>query len=101
MIYFLCACFLTIDRRATKVSFTVRQTDQFTKLQALVYDILPSTTAVYSYAIGSRKLSANAQFLCVFFVVGAQTVVSVLQTLNSYRTRRVIYSQQQSLHQHK
>ena len=25
------------------------------KLQALVYDILPSTTAVFSYAIGSRK----------------------------------------------
>ena len=25
------------------------------KLQALVYDILPSTTAVFSYAIGSRR----------------------------------------------
>ena len=49
------------------------------KLQALVYDILPSTTAVFSYAIGPRKLSANEQF----FVVGgggAQTVVSLLQT---------------------
>ena len=34
------------------------------KLQALVYDILPSATAVFSYAIGSRKLSANEQFLC-------------------------------------
>ena len=45
------------------------------KLQALVYDILPSTTAVFSYAIGSRKLSANKQF----FVVG-ETVVSLLQT---------------------
>ena len=44
------------------------------KLQALVYDILPSTTAVFSYAIGSRKLSANEQFL-----VGAQTVVGLLQ----------------------
>ena len=32
------------------------------KLQALVYDILPSTTAVFSYTIGSRKLSANEQF---------------------------------------
>ena len=42
------------------------------KLQALVYDILPSTTAVFSYAIGSRKLSANEQFF-----VGAQTVVSL------------------------
>ena len=43
------------------------------KLQALVYDILPSTTAVFSYAIGSRKLSANEQFF-----LGAQTVVSLL-----------------------
>ena len=39
------------------------------------YDILPSTTAVFSYATGSRKLSANEQFF-----VGAQTVVSLLQT---------------------
>ena len=45
------------------------------KLQALVYDILPSNTAVFSYATGSRKLSANEQFF-----VGAQTVVCLLQT---------------------
>ena len=46
------------------------------KLQALVYDSLPSiTAAVFSYAIGFRKLSANEQFF-----VGAQTVVSLLQT---------------------
>ena len=45
------------------------------KLQALVYDILLSTTAVFSYITGSRKLSANEQFF-----VGAQTVVSWLQT---------------------
>ena len=45
------------------------------KLQALVYDILPSTTAVFSYGIGSRKLSANEQFF-----VGVQTEVSLLQT---------------------
>ena len=45
------------------------------KLQTLVYDILPSTTAVFSYATGSRKLLANEQFF-----VGAQTVVSLLQT---------------------
>ena len=45
------------------------------KLQALVYDILPSTTAIFSYAIGSRKLSANEQFFA-----GAQTVVRLLQT---------------------
>ena len=44
------------------------------KLQALVYDILASTTAVFSYVIRSRKLSANEQFF-----VGAQTVVSLLQ----------------------
>ena len=45
------------------------------KLQALVYDILPSTTAVFSYAVGPRKLSAREQFF-----VGAQTVVGLLQT---------------------
>ena len=41
----------------------------------------PSPTAVFSYAIESRKLSANEQFF-VFVVVGggAQTVVSLLQT---------------------
>ena len=53
------------------------------KLQALVYDILPSTTAVFSYAIGSRKLSANEHFfsfLVLLLFVGAQTVVSLLQT---------------------
>ena len=31
------------------------------ELQALVYDILPSATAVFSCAIGSRKLSANEE----------------------------------------
>ena len=46
------------------------------KLQTLVYDILPSTTtAVFSYALGSRKLPANEQCFA-----GAQTVVSLLQT---------------------
>ena len=34
------------------------------KLQALVYDILPSTTAVFSYAIGPRKLSAKEHVFC-------------------------------------
>ena len=43
------------------------------KLQALVYDILPSTTI--QLQLGSRKLSANEQFF-----VGAQTVVRLLQT---------------------
>ena len=41
----------------------------------LVYDIHPSATAVFSYAIGPRKLSANEKFF-----VGAETVVSLLQT---------------------
>ena len=49
-----------------------------TKLQALVYDILPSTTAVFSYAKGSRKLSSF--FLANEFFLGAQTVVSLLET---------------------
>ena len=63
-------------------------------LQALVYDILPSTTAVFSYAIGSRKLLANEQFF-----VGAQTVVSVLQTTQI--KQGVSFIAKQSLHQHK
>ena len=46
------------------------------RLHALVYDVFTSTTAVYSNEIGSRKLSANEQFF-----VGAQTVVSLLQTI--------------------
>ena len=54
------------------------------KLQALVYDSLPSTTAVFSYVIGSRKLSANEQFF-----VGAQTVVV---TSNSDYIRRLFYN---------
>ena len=54
---------------------TVLEGRSWPKLQALVYDILPSTTAVFSYAIGSRKLSANEQFF-----LGAQTVVRLLQT---------------------
>ena len=59
------------------VQLSVAEVAGIFKLQALVYDILPSTTAVFSYAIGSRKLSANEQF---FFFVGAQTVLSLLQT---------------------
>ena len=58
------------------------------KLQALVYDILPSTTAVFSYAIGPRKLSANEEF----FLVGAQTVVSFLQTTQIQCIRRLLYN---------
>jgi len=53
----------------------INSDSRYDKLQALVYDIPPSTTAVFSYAIGSRKLSANEQLF-----VGAETVVSLLQT---------------------
>ena len=60
------------------------------KLQALVYDILPSTTAVFSYAIGSRKLSANELFFCWC------SNRSKFVTNNSDKTRCVIYSRQQS-----
>ena len=63
----VCACEREREREIT-VSVCV-------KLQSLVYNILPSTTAVFSYAIGSRKLLANEQFF-----VGAQTVVSLLPT---------------------
>ena len=42
----------------------------------------------------------NCQLTSSFFV-GAQTVVSFFFTNNSNKTRRVIYSRQQSLHQHK
>ena len=52
------------------------------KLQALLYDILPSTTA-----IGLRKLSANEQFF-----VGAQTVVIKFVTDNSNYIRRLFYN---------
>ena len=66
----------TISRlNCIEISRTAAAQDVAGKLQGLVYDILPSTTAVFSYAIGSRKLSANEQFF-----VGAQTVVSLLQT---------------------
>ena len=62
------------EEKSAEVANLFLLSTQF-KLQALVYDILPSTTAVFSYAVGSRKLSANEQFF-----VGAQTVVSLLQT---------------------
>ena len=55
------------------------------KLQAPVYDILPSTTAVFSYVIGSWKLSANEQFF-----IGAQTVVSLLQTTQIKQSMSVV-----------
>ena len=44
----------------------------WSKLQALVYDILPPTTAIVGYAIGLKKLSANERFFD-----DAQTAVSL------------------------
>ena len=77
---------------STDAASALRKVWVLIKLQALVYDILPSTTAVFSYAIGSRKLSANEQFF-----VAAQTVVNLLQTTQIKQG----VSFQQSLHQHK
>ena len=71
---FACSVFL-IDDILTSTSAVPHCERSFTKLPALVYDILPSTTALFSYAIGSTKLSANKQFF-----VNTQTVVSLLQT---------------------
>ena len=67
---------LRVVAGSCETSLTLMDDIQFhrPKLQALVYDILPSTTAVFSYAVGSRKLSANEDFF-----VGAQTVVSYKQ----------------------
>ena len=50
---------------STETIMLVRTDNPARKLQALVYDILPSTTVVFSYAIGSRKLSGKEQFFVV------------------------------------
>ena len=73
----------------------IREVNFCLNLQALVYDILLSTTAVFSYAMRSRNLSANEQFFCWC------SNSSKFVTNNSDKTKRVIYSRQQSLHQHK
>ena len=49
--------------------------DDITQTPSTVLRHHSSTSAVFSYAIRSRKLSANEQFF-----VGAQTGVSLLQT---------------------
>ena len=76
----LAHCAMSLHKEKTKDSalwqFSLRHADWVNaKLQALLYDILPSTTAVFSYTIGSRKLLVNEQFF-----VGAQAAVSLLQT---------------------
>ena len=58
------------------------------KLQALVYDILSSTTAVFSYAIGSRKLSAKEQFCCCCWSSNSSKFV----TNNSNYISRLFYN---------
>ena len=68
-------CILTLSFPPQSVRQLIDLVLLQSKPQALVYNILPSTTAVFGYAIGSRKLLANEQFF-----VGAQTVVSLLQT---------------------
>ena len=57
------------DRASQSVSKTVLTVP---KLQALVYDILPPTTAVTDYAIVIENLSANRQFF-----VGVHMAVSL------------------------
>ena len=58
------------------------------RLQALVYDILPSTNAVFSYAIGSRKLSVNEQLFCCCWCSNSSRFV----TNNSDYIRRLFYN---------
>ena len=75
--------FRHLPRNSARIAYATLK--GHTKLQALVYDILPSTTAVFSYAIGSRKLSANEQFFCWF------SNSSKFVTNNSYYIRRSFY----------
>ena len=82
----MCGSVTRLFLRATVVTLELNQ------YQALVYDILPSTTAVFSYAIGSRKRSANEQFFC--WCANSSKFV----TNSSYKTRRAVYNHQQSLH---
>ena len=53
-----------------------------TKLQALVYDILPSTTAIIYYAIGLKKEKEKKAASGQFFV-GAQITVSTEYVANN------------------
>ena len=75
------ALFIAVQLSSDTVS-ALRKVWVLIKLQALLYDILPSTTAVFSYAIGPRKLSANEQ---VFLLVLKQQYVCYKQ-LKLYQT---------------
>ena len=61
---YVCHTSKTVCMSHTKDNVYVTSKTVYIKLQALVYDILPSTTAVFSYAIRSRKLSANKAVFC-------------------------------------
>ena len=65
---------------------TTEKVWKFSKLQALVYAILLSTTAIFSYAIGSRKLSANEQFF-----VGTQESNSSKFVMNNSNYIRCLF----------
>ena len=61
---YVCHTSKTVCMSHIKDNVYVTSKTVYIKLQALVYDILPSTTAVFSYAIRSRKLSANKAVFC-------------------------------------
>ena len=68
---------MSLTKGCLEVLTNLGKVSPWSKLQAQVYSILPSTTAVFSYAaIRSRKLSTDEQFF-----VGTQTAVSLLQTI--------------------
>ena len=58
----LCNHPLPLQPRPTSATTPYLCDTPYLKLQALVYDILPSTAAAFSYAIGSKK---RAVFLLV------------------------------------
>ena len=64
------------------------QTYSHTNSKHWFYDILPSNNALFSYAIGSRKLPANEHFLCV-----CSNSSKFVTNLN--KARCIIYSRQQ------
>ena len=83
--------FLLRSLKATNWTPSVNKDTKYSKLQALVYDSLPPTSAIVDYAIGLQKLSANGHFVVVVvlafflkfvcflfdFVVAAQLVLSL------------------------
>ena len=76
----------TSAQLSTDAVSALRKVCILTKLQALVYDILPSTTAVFSYVTVSRKLSANEQGFLLLVLSGK------FVTNNSDYIRRLFYS---------